>query len=88
MILPSLAPSVREAKTNSWDLYFNVCARTIRDIPIQPVMVMATMIAVIPGSIIIIIKMTTINVGIPINISTIRCMMSSVRPPKYPEIPP
>ena len=61
---------------------FRICPRTIRDIPIQPVIAIASVIDQIPDPIMITIKITMIKYGIPLIISIIRCIILSTLPPR------
>ena len=62
--------------------------RTSLAIPTHPTETIAIIIVIIPGFMIVINKITIIKYGIPLTISTIRIMIVSTKPPKYPEIPP
>lgn len=73
-------PSVLDASTYSLDLRRSTCARTMRLMLTQPVMARAMQIVGMPGFITSSSNIMMIRLGMPVRISTKRCMAKSTLP--------
>ena len=85
---PPRTPSPRAASTNSLPLSASTWARVWRAMPTQPVSPMAMKMFSSPAPSIDITRMTNSRRGNAYMTSMKRVRITSVRPPRYPEIAP